>query len=103
MGNCLFVTDNWIYTKKVDKTGWNEIYYRVNLNDRKAETVFLNIDYESRKEYASERNFQIEYMKYIESIGGTYWGPSLEEWCMFLKTAGYFNIFQSCKVCDRNV
>jgi hypothetical protein len=84
MGNCLFVTDNWIYTKKIDKTGYNEIYYRVNLNDRKAETVFRNIDTKSHKNYAYEYNFHKEF---IEFAGAAYSGPSPEEWGVFLKTA----------------
>ena len=85
MGNCLFVTDNWIYTKKVDKTGYNEIYYRVNLNDRKAETVFRNIDTKSHKNYAYEYNFHKEFIKFVDE--SNYHGPTPEEWGVFLKTA----------------
>ena len=85
MGNCLFVTDNWIYTKKVDKTGYNEIYYRVNLNDRKAETVFRNIDTKSHKNYAYEYNFHKEFIKFVDE--SKYHGPTPEEWGVFLKTA----------------
>ena len=85
MGNCLFVTDNWIYTKKIDKTGYNEIYYRVNLNDRKAETVFRNIDTKSHKNYAYEYNFHKEFIKFVDE--SKYHGPTPEEWGVFLKTA----------------
>lgn len=85
MGNCLFVTDNWIYTKKIDKTGYNEIYYRVNLNDRKAETVFRNIDTKSHKNYAYEYNFHKEFIDFVGE--SKYHGPTPEEWGVFLKTA----------------
>lgn len=85
MGNCLFVTDNWIYTKKIDKTGYNEIYYRVNLNDRKAETVFRNIDTKSHKNYVYEYNFHKEFIDFVGE--SKYHGPTPEEWGVFLKTA----------------
>jgi len=78
--DCIFLSDDWIYIKKAAQDSYNDMFYRVNINDKHNELLFRNFDEKSAKEYAEEMKF---YMSHYSKFAG----PNPEEYSVFLKKA----------------
>ena len=79
MQNSLFFTEKYLYYKQANTDIYSDLFFRVNLEDKKSECIFRNVDEKSRKEYFDEMNY---YSKH--PLGH---GPTLEEWSVFLQNA----------------
>ncbi len=86
MGEILFVSDLYLYYKRLSMAGYISEFYRINLKTKQKEPMFFCDDSKTYREIKREVQW---YRKNRLIVNNIMHGPSEEDWETFIKNAWY--------------
>lgn len=89
MSNILFATDKYLYFNDLKSEGYISEFYRIDVEEKKKEDLFLCDDTKSYREIKQDVKFHHKYCELITLYQGSYHGPTDEEWECFIKNTWY--------------